>query len=169
MDRGREFKIRQFVKEDWRDFRDIRLEALKLHPEFFCPSRDETQFKEADWKERLGNTNGASFGLYLGESIVGLTGIIRADNNQKSTTAHLVASYIRSEYRRQGLTKLFYQARISWAQEQKDIVAIVVEHREDNFPSKAAHQNFSFKFVESRDQKWPDGSTKACHIYQLEL
>jgi hypothetical protein len=56
--------LKKFNPDDWQEFRSIRLEALAAHPNFFSPSRDENQFTEAEWKQRLKNENACTFGLY---------------------------------------------------------------------------------------------------------
>ncbi len=58
------FSVIQLTPSDWKDYKSIRLEALAAHPNFFCPSRDETKFTEEDWKQRLSNLNAETFGLY---------------------------------------------------------------------------------------------------------
>ena len=165
-----QFTIKQLVAVDWMAFRDIRLESLKAHPEFFCPSRDEFAFGENDWRERLSNPNGASFGLYNGSGeLIGLTGIIREGNQEKAQTAQLVSSYIRKEYRNRGLSALLYEARIEWAREQENLRQIGVEHSQKNAPSYRAHQRFGFRYRGQRVQRFKDGSDRICEIYQLDL
>ncbi len=61
--------IKRLTPDDWEGFREIRLEALKLQPESFCPSQDESKFTEQDWRTRLSNPNGATFGLYRGNRL----------------------------------------------------------------------------------------------------
>lgn len=163
------FTIRQLTPDDWPLYRDLRLEALRKHPAFFSPSRDETKFSEPDWRERLANNNGASFGIFTEGKMIGLTGIVREGNNPASTTALLVSSYIQEQYRRTGLSKLFFEARIKWAQGQKDIKTLILEHRDDNVPSQKAHAKFGFRQVGSEDQFWPDGAIRPSLKYQLVL
>ncbi len=164
-----EFKIRQLKPEDWKDYREIRLEALRVNGEFFCPSKDNTKFTEADWTNHLENPNSAIFGIYKGSQIVGLTGIVRENNDANATSAQMVMSYIKKEFRGQGLSKMFYDARIAWAKSQSDIKTLVVEHRDDNFASEGAHKKFGFEYVGSSMQAWPDGQSKPALIYQLKI
>lgn len=70
-----EYKIRPFTEDNWLEFKEIRLEALANHPNFFSPSKDETKFIENDWKERICNPKNCIFGLYFQNKIIGLTGI----------------------------------------------------------------------------------------------
>lgn len=163
------FTLRQLTPDDWPLYRDLRLEALRKHPAFFSPSRDETNFSESDWRARLSNPNSATFGLFSGSEMIGLTGIVREGNDPSSTTALLVSSYLQREFRGKGLSKLFFDARIQWAEVQGDIKTLILEHRDDNLPSQRAHAKFGFEMIGSEEQTWPDGAVRPSLKYQLVL
>jgi len=164
-----EIHLKQFTKADWEDYQVIRLEALKAHPEYFCPSRDETKFQKADWHESILNKNGAIFGLYEEDIIIGLTGIIRENNDPNSNKAYMVMSYIREGHRSKGFSKLLYSARIHWAKNQNNLKTLIIEHRDDNLASQKAHQKYKTQFIEARSQKWPDGSSSLCLVYKMDI
>jgi RimJ/RimL family protein N-acetyltransferase len=159
--------VKKFDEQNWQEYRDIRLEALSLHPNFFCPSRDETKFTADDWKLRLSNKDACTFGLYVDNKLIGTTGITRDKSDKEK--AHLVASYIKSEYRQKGFSGLLYEARIQWARDQKDIKYLLVEHYEDNTPSMRAHQKFGFKFESSYDETLANGQIRKSLVYKLSL
>ncbi len=163
------FSIRKLKTDDWQIMKQIRLEALRLHPHFFWPMQDEFKFTDADWKERLSNPNGTNFGLFNEKNeIIGLTGIFR-DQNDRSL-AWLVASYIQAAYRRMGLTRLLYEARIAWAKEQGDIHSLCLHHREDNEASRRSHQKFNFEFIKMHPpETWPNGEIKSAVEYRLKI
>lgn len=163
------FSIKQLTSHEWETYKHIRLEALKNHPQFFCPSSDEFNFSEQDWRDRLTNETSATFGLYDNENIIGLTGIFQTNNDPNSDTALMVASYIKKEYRNKGLSKLLYEARLNWAKNIPKIKILEIGHREDNILSKKANQKFGFKFVKSEEILWPDGQKMLHIIYQLKL
>lgn len=168
--RMQDFHVRKLNVEDWSAYRALRLEALSRNPEFFTPSRDETKFTEADWKERLLNPNAAAFGLYHAGELVGLSGIVREKNQADSPRAHMVSTYIREEYRGQGLSRLFYEARLAWARAQKDIKTLVLEHRSDNTASEKAHRRYGFQFKSSFTETYADKRPGSLtHVYELEL
>ena len=109
----KDFRIKKLSEDDWEILRDIRLDALKKHPDFFCPARNEFKFSRMDWMERLNNPNGASFALFLSDEVIGLTGIVKEGNQSDTDIAQMVASYIKEKFRRRGLTKLFYECASS--------------------------------------------------------
>jgi len=147
----------------------IRLESLQQHPDVFCPSRDEFEFTEEDWRARLRGTHGVTFGLFVDGKISGISTVIRQGNQPAARRAELVGSYIRQDYRGQGLSRLFYEARIAWAKSQGDIDTLIVEARENNHASHGAHRRFGFLFVRKHRLEQLDGSTFDTLIYALEL
>lgn len=163
------FSTRKLTVNDWPILKLIRLEALTLHPNFFSPSSDEFKFTEADWKERLNNSDGANFGLFNEKNeIIGLTGIFRDRENREQ--AWMVASFLKPDYRRRGLTKHLYEARIQWAKEQNGINLLIVHHREDNEISRKAHQKFNFQFVKKHPPTdWPNGEIVPYDEYNLKI
>lgn len=163
--------IRQWSEHDWQIFKAIRLEAVSKHGNFFGASLDvESAYDEARWKERLSNTyNGAVFGLYDGDTAIGLTGIYR-DWHGREGAAMLCMSYIREEYRGQGLSDLLYKARIDWAKAQGDIHTIMVGHREGNDASRAANQRWGFVFVKVEDDhSYGNGDKAKNYVYELKI
>lgn len=163
------YNIRQLTPEDWALLKTIRLEALQAHPKLFCPSQDEFAFGEAQWRDRLSNPAAVNFGVFDGENIIGLCGIIRARLDPQAPLAFMVAAYLKADYRKQGLSKYMYQARLDWARAQKNITEVEVEHRSTNAPARGAHQAFGFAFKEKRLNTWRDGSQLEVEIYSLKL
>jgi GNAT superfamily N-acetyltransferase len=161
--------IRQLVSEDWAEYRDIRLEALAKVPGYFCPSRDEFKFEPSDWINRLSDKNAASFGLFVGQKLIGITGIVMDRQSPDSRCAFLVSSYIKEEHRRQGFSKQLFDARIAWARGRGNINTLLLEHRDDNFAAHRSHQKYGFEFLKSYLEEWPDGQTRLCLVYQLRL
>jgi RimJ/RimL family protein N-acetyltransferase len=163
-----EITSRQLSASDWAIYRDIRLEALKNHPAYFLPSRDETFLSDSDWRQRLGNPNAATFGLFRGTELIGTSTIARENNHPTAERAYLVGTYIKKDFRRKGLSERLFKLRLEWAKE-KNIKTLLLEHREDNLPIQKAHQKFGFKLSSSRGQLWPDRTTAACLTYELDI
>ena len=118
------------------------------------------------WRERLSGEFSCNFGLYDCDQIIGTTCIFIHGNTSTGNKAQLVASYIRKEYRGQGLSKLFYEERIKWAKE-RGVKTLFVEHREDNTVSQKAHENFGSKYTSSREKDWADGSKSKVVEYEI--
>lgn len=141
------YTIRPFFENDWEDLKRLRLEALRKHPSFFSPSRDETKFTESEWKQRITNPKNCIFALLFENKIIGITGIVT--DKDDDTKAHLVMSFIQEEFRRKNLSKLLYQSRLDWAKARPNLKTLVLDVNEDNVPSRNACQNNGFKLISS--------------------
>ncbi len=160
--------LKKFGPDDWRIFKTIRLEALSTEPYNFGGRHIlEVGLSDDEWRDRLSHPDdGAFWGLYDNDECIGLTGIKIHVKFPGSMV--LSASYIRKEYRRQGISAMYYQTRIDWAREQgfKDVH---VAHREGNDASRAANQKFGFIHIQTEPTLWPDGTLGDKLWYRLEL
>ncbi len=113
------------------------------------------------------NPNGVCFGLYADNDLVGITAII-ITNTENPIDAYMTQSYIRKEYRKQGLSRLFYEERTKWAKTRK-LKKLIIGHRESNQSSRQANQKFGFKYTRREDRTWPDGAIEPILFYELIL
>ena len=161
--------IRSLIDSDWQDLRAIRLEALETHRGLFLRSyAEEAAYDEARWKALINHENGKVFGLFEGGHMIGITGVFRDKDDVSGKTAKLSMSYIKAEYRRLGLSRLLYHARLEWAQ-AAGFERAAVSHRDGNEASRRANQAFGFKWVSSEAIDWVDGSRALDHRYELKL
>ena len=161
------YELRRLEIGEWQQYKKIRLEALSSAPEVFGSNyQKEAAYSDAEWMALLGNPKCAIFGFYNQDLLIGLTGVVldRADESN----AILIASFIQEGHRGRGLSRLFYEARITWAREQ-GCLRITVSHRVGNEASRAANQSFNFAYTHSRDVVWPDGVKAEELIYVLNL
>jgi len=159
--------LRRLQPEEAPRYKTLRLEALKNDPGMFGNRYElEAAYSEERWTERLVNPNGACFGLFYHEELIGITGIII--DKEEPAEAHLTQSYIRDNYRGRQLSRLFYEARIAWAK-QHNLSRLIISHRESNVISKAANQHFGFRYTHRETKLWPDGQQEDVLYYVLEL
>lgn len=146
----------------------IRLEALRLEPALFGSSLEENaRLPDTSWQERLAAHNRAYFGLFLPDGdCIGLSAVTQQINLANSVV--LIASYIKKQHRGQGLSKLFYDARIEWAK-QHGYAKAIVSHRDTNLVSRAASQRAGFQFTHLTERVWPDGTRSNEWFYELIL
>lgn len=163
-----QYTIRQFLPEDVAQYKSMRLEALQQDGGMFCNSYEyESTFLQEQWIARIANPNGACFGLYYGDELIGITGIVVTDE-EKPDEADMTQSYIRKIYRGKGLSKLLYEARLEWAKAHQ-IKCLKIGHRAGNQASKSANQPYGFKYTHSEPHTWPDGKTEDMLYYELVL
>ncbi len=93
----------------WREFRDLRLEALSSDPLAFSSSPDEERgMPEEEWRRRMENT---LFALCGGKAV----GMIAIGFNSRKKTRHaasLHGVYVRRENRRQGMGMALVEAAL---------------------------------------------------------
>lgn len=161
------YNIHQFRPEEFERYKRMRLEALKNEPGMFGNSHAfESGFTDRQWIERITNPDGACFGLYCDQELIGITSIII--DKEKPDEAYMTQSYIEKAYRGIGLSKILYQTRIKWAS-QRNLKRLTIGHKESNVASKNANQHFGFKYTHKEIRHWPNGSIEPMVYYELKL
>lgn len=100
--------VKKIEKSDWRQYRDIRLEALMNEPAAFGSSYSaESQRTDEQWQERMieaEKINGDRFfyGVFDGSILVSIGGAYKND----SAEWNIIAIYTKKEFRGQGIGKL---------------------------------------------------------------
>ena len=162
------FYTRQLKVQDWKSYRDMRVEAVALHEDKFSVPLAVTLQKTQDtWQSNLQTTDSAVFGLYDDDIMIGLTSIFKDGENTQ--TAILAGSYVKEYYRGRGLSRLLYQTRIAWAKAHGKFERVQVGHRKGNIASAKAIQNFGFKFVIEKEHIFGDGSMDTLLVYELRI
>jgi len=160
--------IRALDPSDWHAFREIRLLALQTEPGvFFSSYLAELALAPQDWQERIAGAGRVVFGLFAGDELIGITGVVTDRDDPTGTTAMLAMSYIRPEHRGRGLTALFYEARLRWIAAQPRFTRAIVSHRASNTASARAIQRHGFIRVGHAARTWPDGTTEDEVRYEL--
>jgi hypothetical protein len=161
---------RQFKKDEWADFKAIRLTSLQTDPYVFGSKyEDENQYPQSKWEKWVSDSSSPCFGLFDGQKVIGCTGIFTDWNDPTQQTALFVASFILPEYRGDRLSDLLYKARIDYAIQHKSWIKMVVSHRITNEASKRANQRHGFMYTHTEKKSWPDGKTDDCLFYAQDL
>lgn len=161
------YSIRRFEVADVADYKAMRLEALQTEPGMFGNSyATEMAFPEHQWTDRLANPAIATFGLYFGDELIGITSIIT--NKEKPEEAYMTQSYIRKPHRGKGLSRLLYEARLDFAK-ASGLKHLIIGHRDSNKASFAANQHFGFQYTHREARTWPDGGMEDMLYYKLDL
>ena len=162
--------IKQLAIDDWQDFKKIRLESVRLHNDVLGMSYDvESDKEDSYWKDTLSDIyNGAVFGLYDEEKIIGLTAVFRHRKHSADTTI-LCMVYIREGHRGQDLSDLLFGACINWSKSQEGINRIWVGHRAGNEASRRANQRHGFVLISTEDMTFGNGETDTHYTYELKI
>ena len=129
--------VRKLENEDWKAYKALRLEALRLHADKYGSSYEENVGRsDAEWQDDLCGASQAFFGLFDGDEMVGSGGIFM--KGEASKCGILIGGYIRKEYRGKGYSRLIYEARIEWARDSGLFDRLPIGHRKGNEASRTA-------------------------------
>lgn len=165
-----DFNIRALNGADWKQFIDVRLEALTATPHLFGASvATESALSETDIRGMLDNDKQRIFGLFDGKKLIGLNAVFTDQTDESGKTALLAMWYLNAAYRGRGLFQSLVTEGIDWAEREKRFDKIIVSHREGNDASRAANQRAGFTYAGKRLHVWGDGSYEFNHFYERRL
>lgn len=106
-------------------YREIRLEALRLHPEAFGASHDDEAAQPlAFFRQRL--TANTIFGGFRGDEILGTAGFMPEAGAKRAHKSHFWGMYVRQAARGTGLSRLLVEAVLAYAQSRAELIQLSV-------------------------------------------
>jgi len=119
------FLIRPLRADEAALYRDIRLEALRLHPDAFSAAFEQEAAQPLSFFERrlTGNTVFAGF---LGQGVTGIAGFMPEAGTKRAHKGHLWGMYVRPAARGTGLARQLVEAVLEHAQDRVELVQLSV-------------------------------------------
>jgi RimJ/RimL family protein N-acetyltransferase len=151
-------EVRALGATDAEEYRRVRLDALRLHPEAFGASyEEEAQLNHHQIVERLAAPGFTRFGAFADGRLIGLAGLQIRPGAKERHKAHLFSMYVDATHRRRGLAQRLVEAVISGARERGALVL----HLSVTVGNVAAHRlyhrmGFTVYGVERRSLKVGD-------------
>ena len=109
-------QVRVLGPADADDYRRVRLDALRLHPEAFGSAyEEEAALNRAQIVERLSRPGLTRFGGFAQGTLVGLVGLSLGSGAKERHKAHLFGMYVDSAHRGTGLARQLVEAVIATA------------------------------------------------------
>ena len=162
--------IRPLRRSEWSAFKDCRLVALKSAPGMFSTSYEDALARSpVAWQETITGQNHQVFGLFDGTQMIGITGVFGDRENSEAGTAHLVMSFIIPEYRKRGLSRMLFHARLDWIRIHGKFKRAIAKVRASNEVSQRACRHFGFVCIDRTPRTWPDGTTEDELVYELRF
>jgi ribosomal protein S18 acetylase RimI-like enzyme len=124
------FAIRMLNPDEAALYRDIRLEALRAHPEAFGASFENEAAQPLNFFAGRLSAN-AIFGGFHDQILLGTAGFMPSAGAKREHKATLWGMYVRPEARGTGLARLLVEAVLDHAQEKVELVqlSVVAENR----------------------------------------
>lgn len=112
--------IREAVDDDLQQYRKLRLESVRLHPEAFGRDYEtESEIPLSEWKSKLIiNQNDTVFVAQAGENLVGISGIKRSPSLKTAHNAGIWGVYVAAGFRGENVGEELIKACIGWARER---------------------------------------------------
>jgi RimJ/RimL family protein N-acetyltransferase len=118
-------QIREASVSDALKLRDLRLEALKTHPEAFgADYESDVKHPLSHWKKTLKpNPNGTVFIAEADSKLIGTSAISRFNFAKMSHNAVIWGVYVSLEFRQEKIGEKLIKACLDWAK-QKNLVSV---------------------------------------------
>ncbi len=151
-------EFRELTGEDVLKFRDVRLEALKIHPEHFTPCYSQESKRPVSFFSKL-LENHTFIACLRDEKILGVCGILPAhESPKKSHTVRISGFYIRPDYRGRGFAGKLMEHALDAIGEEYDKVMLDVNARNRGAVKLYKKMGFVNMGFEPRCLKLADGS-----------
>jgi ribosomal protein S18 acetylase RimI-like enzyme len=149
------YAIRALTVADADDFRRIRLDALRRHPEAFGSAyEDEVKLDQAQFAGRLATPGVTRYGGFSGTALVGLAGLALREGAKECHKAKLFSMYVEPAHRRGGLAERLIEAVIAGAR-ATGAVELQLSVTVGNAPAQRLYRRMGFSVygVERRSLK----------------
>jgi ribosomal protein S18 acetylase RimI-like enzyme len=139
--------LRRLTKEDAEAFWNVRLEGLRLHPEAFSSSYEESiDLPMENVKERISESvDNFIIGAFHDEQgLVGLAGFRREKNVKLKHKGNIWGVYVNTAFRNQGIAKQILQTIIQQAKQLGGMRLILLTTNVSNLASKKLYHSLGF-------------------------
>ena len=160
--------IKQLNKNDWREWKEIRLEALKKSPDSFVSSfEEEDKTPDNMWAEQLENS--IKFGYFINNEIVGCSGLLIEKATKISHTGSLFGMYVKDGVRGSGVGFDLVNFVKNYAKENH-IKHLYLGCNAENLGAVKLYKKCGFKIYGTRpdytkiDNKFYDDLTMMCEL-----
>lgn len=111
-------EIKRLTRDRWRDYQQLRLEALKMDSIAFGSSyEEEILFSQELWQNRIGDVLFA----VANDKPIGMVVCVCSNKLKTKHVANIYGMYVSREYRNQGIGSLLIERAISQIKENKAI------------------------------------------------
>lgn len=144
--------IKPLPVKKWKEYRALRLEALKEEPQAFSSSyRDALKKDEGEWKRHLQGylEEKESIMLFADRegSLVGMLGAFWQEREKTRHVCNLFSFYVQKEYRNKGIGKFLVTEIIAKLRLKRQFEKVKLNVVSDNEGAIALYKKFGFEIV----------------------
>ena len=137
-------EIKKLASSRWKDYRALRLEALKNDPIAFGSSyNEEIKLSNNEWKRRIKN----SLFALLNDKPIGTIVYIFENKTKTKHIANIYGVYVKKEYRGQGVGKKLVESAISLIKKNKNIIKINLNVNPKQKAAVKLYKKYGFKTI----------------------
>jgi ribosomal protein S18 acetylase RimI-like enzyme len=142
--------IRPLAPADAGAYRELRLRALREHPDAFGRAPDEVDAVEV-WAERFrvdpGSDLDFTLGAFEGDTLVGVAGCRRERLVKHRHTAYIWGMYVAPEHRGAGLGRRLFLTAVGRARTWPDLESLWLEVTTTNRGARALYASCGFRTI----------------------
>ncbi|PHI30661.1 GNAT family N-acetyltransferase [Budvicia aquatica] len=136
------FSVRRISRCELDEFRSVRLEALRLHPNAFGASYEDWCQKPTEFFAERIDTDNVFGGFDSENKLQGIIGISCSTTPKLRHVATIWGMYVRAEMRGTGLAKLLMKAALEAA---NSVSTVKLSVATTNYPAQALYRSFGFR------------------------
>ena len=142
-------------RSDWRSYKTIQLEALRIDQQAFGSSyKDWAIASDEKWQERAFNSGTKIVLARDGNRPIGLVGYHVKDNSEE---AHLWGMFVATEYRRKGIGKKLLEKIIELAKKIPNVKKISLDVNPEQVSAIELYKSIGFTETGKRNYLMGDG------------
>lgn len=155
--------------EEWKQYRDLRLRALKEEPQAFGSTYEENALHPDEyWEKRIEDTINKNTQWLVFAKLDGvLIGMAGAFAEKEPDNAHVIAVYVAPEARGKGISKQLMKELLNRIKTNKLIKKIIVEVNPEQVAALNLYKNSGFTFINKYRNMLGDG--KEHDTYKFEM
>ena len=171
--KARHLEIITLTVSDWRDFKELRLRALRSEPQAFCSTFSrEAAWADEKWRQRLQDVEirrGWIFFAKLDEELVGMIGGFRNEEDKQERRAEIWGMFVDEQARRKGVGEALVRRLLVELGKEADIDTVLLEVHVNQDPAIRLYRKLGFKQVETEEITFGDGVRSSAIVMEKSL
>ncbi|MEO6509175.1 MAG: GNAT family N-acetyltransferase [Patescibacteria group bacterium] len=138
--------IQQLQSDEWKIFKNVRLEALKQNPGVFKEKYEEAStYHDSYWEEKLSAPHRIFLVARDREKYIGLAGA--APSNREENMAIIMRVSVDKEHRGKGIGKMLMKELLSKITVMPEVKTLKLWVEKDNIPAYNLYKGLGFEII----------------------